>query len=142
LVDSDTFSPKPTDEDETVEPYLAGAPPAVPWTGPDVEPGAAESVRADGARVRPILAGQHQRQPCSPASPNDEDRTVFTLAGVVLEGDPGPTDLADVRSPVAARCVFEGVGSAPTPPLKQSPHGSTVVLGVGADVESIRIETG
>src|SRR5699024_4206859 len=102
---------------------LGGAALPVPVAGADVDPGRAVLVRGHGTVRGAIARGEHERHQ-HPAGPvgapacgvllgDDEDGPVLAAGDVLLEGHPGPDDLAVIGSAVGARRVGERQRAVP-----------------------------
>src|SRR5690554_5841518 len=130
-----TADPEGIQSQDAVEAHLARAALRVPVSRAQVEPDAPEARLVGGVAVV-ILAREHEAQDPGRVVPDDEHRAVLAARGVVLEGDPGPHDLARVRVAVEVRLVDglegalevgavrgQGLGHAPTVPRSRTGLG-------------------
>src|SRR5690606_17527529 len=86
--------------DQPIEPDLAGAAPRVPGPGSDVHPEASRAGLLRGVAIVVLRRHLQRQQRVRVLASDQQDGTVLALTRVVLVGDPGPNDLAGVRTSV------------------------------------------
>src|SRR5262249_53263627 len=129
------------EDDQPVQPDLAGPAFTVPATAADIDPAPAEAClvfRVTGV----VLAGQHEGEKLAALLADHQHRPVLALARVFLERHPAPHNLAGVRMPITHirfvrdRAVAPGVlGHCDTLAATSSaerPHSRRAFRGSGA----------